>query len=92
MKGDRDLQNFVNVHFRSKEFGRHMMNEKSGGMLYFIYNKDLISVLVCHDIEQGEFVLQVPYYPPIESMEMDYTKSKCLELVQKTMVSAEFMR
>ena len=51
MKGDRDLQNFVNVHFRSKEFGRYMMNEKSGGMLYFIYNKDLISVLVCHDIE-----------------------------------------
>ena len=68
-----------------------MINEKSGGMLYFIYNRDLISVLVCHDVELGEFVLQVPYYPPIESLDVDYTPEKCRELVEKTMVSPDFL-
>jgi len=42
-------------------------------MLYFLYNKDIVAVLVCHDIEGGEFVLQVPYFPPIESID-DYKK------------------
>ncbi len=34
-----------------------MIDEDRTGMLYFLYNKDVISVLVYHDIEQGEFVL-----------------------------------
>ena len=43
----------------------------TSGMLYFLYSRDGVSVLVCHDILRGEFVLQVPYFPPIESVE-DY--------------------
>jgi hypothetical protein len=46
---------------------------KTSGMLYFLYNKDVVAVLVCHDIKQGEFVLQVPFFPPIESIE-DYRR------------------
>lgn len=35
-----------------------MLNKyQTSGMLYFLYNKDLVAVLVCHDIEKGEFVL-----------------------------------
>ena len=49
-----------------------MLNKyKTSGMLYFLYNKDLVAVLVCHDIDRGEFVLQVPFFPPIESID-DY--------------------
>jgi hypothetical protein len=53
-------------------------------MLYFLYNKDIVAVLVCHDIEGGEFVLQVPYFPPIESID-DYKKDhqRCLQIVNK---------
>ena len=37
-------------------------------MLHFIYNTRVVCVLVSHDIRNGEFVLQVPYYPPIEEV------------------------
>jgi hypothetical protein len=55
----------VNVHFRSKDVGKMMLDNNEHGMLYFLYNEDTISVLVCHDIQEGEFVLQIPYYPKI---------------------------
>jgi hypothetical protein len=64
-----------------------MLNQyKTSGMLYFLYNKDLVAVLVCHDIKKGEFVLQVPYFPPIESID-DYKKDqkRCSEIVNKAL-------
>jgi hypothetical protein len=57
MEGNTNLQNFVNVHFQSKKVGKRMIESGETGMLYFLYNSDLVSVLVCHDIEEGEFVL-----------------------------------
>jgi len=65
MKGSRNLQNFINIHFRSADVGQLMLQSGETGMLYFLYNADLISVLVCHDLEKGEFVLQVPFYPSV---------------------------
>lgn len=58
---------------------------KTSGMLYFLYNKDVVAVLVCHDIKKGEFVLQVPFFPPIESIE-DYSRdhAKCMDIVKKS--------
>lgn len=37
--------------------GDLMLANGEHGMLYFLYNNDIISVLVCHDIPHGEFVL-----------------------------------
>lgn len=51
MVGTKNIQNFVNVHFRSKELGEKMIKSKEVGMLYFLYNPSIVSVLVCHDIE-----------------------------------------
>ena len=59
-----DLTHFVNIYFQSKDIGELMITNKNTAMLYFLYNPDLVSVLVCHDIPKGEFVLQVPYFPP----------------------------
>jgi len=64
-----DLQDFVNIHFHSAEAGKMMLGRGTAGMLYFLYSGDMVAVLVCHDIEAGEFVLQVPYFPPIEKVE-----------------------
>lgn len=60
-----------------------MLLEDKSAMLHFIYNKNTVSVLVNHDIKQGEFVLQVPFYPPVETIE-DYKNSpeKCLQVVR----------
>ena len=51
-------------------------------MLHFVYNRNVVSVLVCHDIQEGEFVLQVPYFPPVESIE-DYksNRDRCVKLI-----------
>lgn len=58
MRGEKDLQKLVSVHFLSKDLGQHLLRERPG-MLYFIFNTEAIGVLVAHDLEQGEFVLQV---------------------------------
>lgn len=58
MKGECDLQKLVSVHFLSKDLGQYLLNERPG-MLFFIFNPDAIGVLVAHDLNEGEFVLQV---------------------------------
>lgn len=68
MKGEKDLQKLVSVHFLSKDLGQYLLNERPG-MLFFIFNTEVIGVLVAHDLKQGEFVLQIPFYPPQQNLE-----------------------
>ena len=77
-----DLQNFINIHFKSKQLGEQMLQHNRTSMLHFIYNPLVVCVLVSHDITNGEFVLQVPYYPPVESVD-DYKNDlqRCLKIV-----------
>lgn len=58
LRGETELQKLVSVHFLSKDLGQYLLRERPG-MLYFIFNTEAIGVLVAHDLEQGEFVLQV---------------------------------
>jgi len=60
-----------------------MLDAGRTSMLHFIYNPNTVSVLVSHDIQQGEFVLQVPYYPPIEHID-DYrlNSNRCQKIIQ----------
>lgn len=58
MRGEKDLQKLVSVHFMSKRLGEYLINERPG-MLFFIFNTEAIGVLVAHDLKEGEFVLQV---------------------------------
>lgn len=58
MQGDRNLQKLVSVHFTSQDLGKYLLKERPG-MLFFIFNTEAIGVLVAHDLQQGEFVLQV---------------------------------
>lgn len=58
MKGKRHLQDLISVHFMSIDLGKFLIKNRPG-MLFFIFNQEAIGVLVAHDLEQGEFVLQV---------------------------------
>ena len=58
LRGEKDLQKLVSVHFLSRDLGKYLINERPG-MLFFIFNTEAIGVLVAHDLKQGEFVLQV---------------------------------
>lgn len=65
MVGPSGLQHLMNVHFSSRDLAH--ATEKDPAMLYFIYNKDVICVLVAHHFEVGEFVAQLPFFPPLQS-------------------------
>lgn len=56
--------------------------EKREAMLYFIYNKEIVSVLVAHNISEGEFVLQVPY--PYTDHLSEFTPAHCIQMIQNT--------
>lgn len=60
MRGEKDLQKLVSVHFFSRDLGQFLLKENPG-MLFFIFNTEAIGVLVAHDLRQGEFVLQVSH-------------------------------
>ena len=59
-----------------------MIETGETGMLYFLYSSNLISVLVCHDLKLGEFVLQIPYYPPTQNLS-DFTEQVCMEKIKQ---------
>lgn len=61
MKGERELQNLISVHFLSKDLGQYLLSERPG-MLFFIFNTEAIGVLVAHDLKEGEFVFQVSHF------------------------------
>ncbi|KAL9261234.1 putative polyketide hydroxylase [Drosera capensis] len=81
MKGENDLQKLVSVHFLSQDLGQYLLNERPG-MLFFIFNRDAIGVLVAHDLKLGEFVLQMPFYPPQQKLE-DFNPEMCEKLIFK---------
>lgn len=81
MKGERDLQNLVSVHFLSRNLGKYLSNERPG-MLFFIFNPEAIGVLVAHDLDNGEFVLQIPFYPPQQSFK-DFSTTVCENIIFK---------
>ncbi|XP_027334839.1 uncharacterized protein LOC113849265 isoform X2 [Abrus precatorius] len=87
MEGEKDLQKLVSVHFFSKGLGQFLLKENPG-MLFFIFNTEAIGVLVAHDLRQGEFVLQIPFYPPQQTLE-DFSPKACEKLISK-LVGREF--
>ncbi len=58
-------KNLANVYFQSKELAH--LAKQSPGMIYFILSEKTVVVLVAHDLEAGEFVAQVPYFPPSQA-------------------------
>ncbi|CAO1942681.1 unnamed protein product [Urochloa humidicola] len=81
MEGERDLQKLVSVHFLSRDLGRYLSSQRPG-MLFFIFNPGAIGVLVAHDLENGEFVLQIPFYPPQQMFE-DFNAKVCEQIIVK---------
>ncbi|XP_072969694.1 uncharacterized protein [Typha angustifolia] len=81
MKGESDLQKLISVHFFSRDLAQYLLDQRPG-MLFFIFNPEAIGVLVAHDLNQGEFVLQIPYYPPQQNFE-DFTSKVCEHIIFK---------
>ena len=74
------VQHLINVHFMSPQLARHLQS-RIPAMLYFVYNSSGVAVLVAHALKKGEFVAQIPYFPPLQRPE-DFDQKKCIELLQ----------
>ncbi|XP_050205589.1 uncharacterized protein LOC126655439 [Mercurialis annua] len=81
LRGEKDLQKLISIHFFSRDLGKYLLSERPG-MLFFIFNTEAIGVLVAHDLKEGEFIMQVPFYPPQQDVK-DFSKEICRDLILK---------
>lgn len=79
MIGDRALQHLINVHFKSAALAADLRSNPA--MLYFVFNEDVVAVVVAHDLGAGEFVAQIPFLPPVQDAR-DFTPSVCERLLR----------
>jgi 2-polyprenyl-6-methoxyphenol hydroxylase-like FAD-dependent oxidoreductase len=75
-KGQEGIQDLVNLHFStSPEIAARL----PPAMLYSIFSPKLVGMMVCHS--PGEYVLQIPYFPPYQTLERDFSLPKATEMV-----------
>lgn len=79
------LQNLVSVHFYSKELSDRLRG--SPGMMYFVFNSDVVLVLVVHNLQEAEFVAQIPYFPPLQRPS-DFDAVFCTRLIRKSITES----
>jgi 2-polyprenyl-6-methoxyphenol hydroxylase-like FAD-dependent oxidoreductase len=75
-EGKEKLQHLMNIHFKCpslKDYFYH--NKNRPAMLYFVFNEKTICVIVAHDINNDEYVCQLPYFPPFEQP-ADFSKER----------------
>jgi 2-polyprenyl-6-methoxyphenol hydroxylase-like FAD-dependent oxidoreductase len=84
-RGQNNIENFASIHFSSKKLGQYLLKHKKSSMLNFIYSKDIIAVLVSHNVNLGEYILHVPFFPPYQSaMDIAKTKDQCIDLIKES--------
>ncbi|KAF4040793.1 FAD binding domain [Phytophthora infestans] len=80
MAGTRNIQSIANVHFTSKVLSEAA--RENPAMLYFVFNKEVVGILIAHDFNQGEWVFQIPFFPPQESIPWDFSTAQCKDIVR----------
>jgi hypothetical protein len=53
------MQHLISIHFSWPALGTALLRAGRGAMLYFVFNRAVVAVLVAHDLQAGEFVAQV---------------------------------
>ena len=56
MQGEPVMQHLLNIHFYAPRLWERVRERPA--MLYFVFNADVIAVLVAHDLRHGEMVAQ----------------------------------
>jgi len=78
MDGPAGVSHLVSIHFTSRAAGKALLAGGKGdrgpgavgsppAMLYFFFTPAAAGALVAHDLAAGEFVAQVPVFPPLQS-------------------------
>ena len=66
LRGPPPLQHFKSVHFRAPDLAPMLRVLRREAMLHFCFCRGAIAVLVAHNIGQGEWVAQLPYFPGLQ--------------------------
>ncbi|CAM9141189.1 unnamed protein product [Choristocarpus tenellus] len=82
LHGHQAMSHLVNIHFTCEKLVERLPDRP--GMLYFVYNEDIICVLVAHNVQEGEWACQVPYFPPHQSKEM-FTQEYALNCIKSAL-------
>ena len=83
MTGNAAMQHLINVHFRtSTQLSQHLKERHKDriGMLHFVFHQNVVGAFVCHDIEDGDWVLQIPFFPPFQDWK-GYTEDVVRKIV-----------
>ena len=75
MVGQSEIQNLINVHFTLDETNLNI----EPAMLYTIFNCKILAMIVRHS--HGEYVMQIPYFPPYQTLEEDFAFNEVQEMI-----------
>jgi 2-polyprenyl-6-methoxyphenol hydroxylase-like FAD-dependent oxidoreductase len=83
MLGQSEIQHLINVHFTVDEDKNDNDNNDTTtippAMLYTIFSQKVLAMVVRHS--RGEYVMQIPYFPPYQTLEEDFTQHKVQEMI-----------
>ncbi|CAG9465106.1 unnamed protein product [Pedinophyceae sp. YPF-701] len=82
MVGEPALQHLISAHVVSRELADAALTSGRTAMLYFVYGPAAIAVLIAHDLRRGEFVVQIPYFPPHQTPERNFTTERVAAVVR----------
>lgn len=71
--GDGVLQHLINMHVQiPKEVAATALHNNSNNhaMLYSVYSPHVVAMVVCHSV--GEYIIQIPYFPPYQTVHDDF--------------------
>jgi 2-polyprenyl-6-methoxyphenol hydroxylase-like FAD-dependent oxidoreductase len=81
MRGQEGLQHLINIHVTlPHEQALKLHHDKNHAMLYFVLNEAAVSTVVCHSV--GEYIIQIPYFPPYQSLEQDFGPDRLPAILQ----------
>ena len=75
----KESHSLMNVYFSSPELGSYLQKNQAA-MLYFVYSKVGVLIIVAHNLARGEFVAQIPYFSSHQS-EDDFDSNQCLKIL-----------
>jgi 2-polyprenyl-6-methoxyphenol hydroxylase-like FAD-dependent oxidoreductase len=80
MLGQGEIQHLINVHFSIDEDNNNKEDEAiPPAMLYTIFSPKVLAMVVRHS--RGEYVMQIPYFPPYQTLDEDFTQDKVRDMI-----------
>ena len=83
--GHVGIQHLLNIHVKTcPEWAREQLHDsnRNFAMLYSVFHPNIVAMIVCHSV--GEYVFQVPFFPPYQSLE-DYSQERVQQMVVDAM-------